>query len=296
MRKSLCFILACVLLCALMPVNVNADIGPKPSVTVRFSGINGQQCYGTLLSSDQCVLMSEAWDGNEENARHAGVEGSYSTTPEEIWRAFVDYKDPDGFYYLQETWNCGKTNAIEWVNVPPSVFKVLLYFPESGVFVSSGIYETYAFDSYYSVRLETSGGSENAVMIVEEDYDYFGEAVSFVIRAILTLLVEIGVAFSFGLLSTKKAAYVIITTNIVTQILLNAAAQVVGYRGGEFSLIFFYFIGELLVLLFEAILYGLVLCRDGRYKRSEIIAYATVSNAISFIIGVLLSLVVPLFF
>ena len=37
--------------------------------------------------------------------------------------------------------------------LPPNPFKILLYFPEDDVFVTSGVYERYAFDSYYHIKL-----------------------------------------------------------------------------------------------------------------------------------------------
>ena len=36
---------------------------------------------------------------------------------------------------------------------PPPKFKILLYYPETETFVSSGIYERYAFDTYYTVDM-----------------------------------------------------------------------------------------------------------------------------------------------
>ena len=65
----------------------------------------------------------------------------------------MHYEDADGFYFLQEWWDCTESNALRWTYRPPSVYKILLYFPESDSFMVSPIYEQYAFDSYYTVDL-----------------------------------------------------------------------------------------------------------------------------------------------
>ena len=59
----------------------------------------------------------------------------------------------DGYNFLQYLWECSADKIIEWTYYPPSVFKILLYFPESDSFVVSGACETYAFDSYYTIDL-----------------------------------------------------------------------------------------------------------------------------------------------
>jgi hypothetical protein len=124
MKKKL-FAIIFVLLFVLLPISVNADMGPKPSVRIVIEGLGDEVCYGTLLSQTDYTVGASVWDGTEEDARHSGNSEWYDT-PEDIWRAFVEYKDADGFYYLQETWNCGETGTLDWTYIPPNIFKVLL--------------------------------------------------------------------------------------------------------------------------------------------------------------------------
>ena len=58
------------ILCAVMiavgfPVTVRADMGPKPSVRIRFENMGDELCYGTLLSKTKSTSPASAWDGVE---------------------------------------------------------------------------------------------------------------------------------------------------------------------------------------------------------------------------------------
>ena len=47
-----------------------------------------------------------------------------------------------------------KAKELAWTYYPPGDFKILLYYPETETFVSSGIYARYAFDTYYTVDMD----------------------------------------------------------------------------------------------------------------------------------------------
>ena len=116
-------IIICVFVFMLIPINVRADVGPKPSIHIAFDGLGEELCYGTLLSQNDSTGPSSAWDGTEEHA---------------------------------------------WTYYSPKSFKILLYFPEQGVFVTSGIYERYAFDSYYTVDMSERAPNGNTVVLEEQ--------------------------------------------------------------------------------------------------------------------------------
>lgn len=154
MRKISVFIFITIILSLIFSVTAHADMGPKPSVVVNFQCLGEEECWGTLLSQKDSTGPARAWDGKEENACHNENEYySYSNLDYKTWKAFVEYQDPDGYYFLQEGWKVSETGKISWTYYPPQTFKILLYFPESGKFVSSGVCERYAFDSYFNVDL-----------------------------------------------------------------------------------------------------------------------------------------------
>ena len=125
----------------------------------------------------------------------------------------------DGYFFLQEWWNCSETNQLNWTYYPPSPFKILLYFPETDFFYVSPIYERYAFDSYYTVDL--SDYTEDGIS-AEESYDYTWEGISLGARILLTILLELLIALPFGYREKKVLGFLAIV-NIITQILLNVA-------------------------------------------------------------------------
>ncbi|MBQ6931001.1 MAG: hypothetical protein IJN38_02630 [Clostridia bacterium] len=151
MKRALTKIVPVVLILSLVfSFTAFADTGPKPSVVIELVGLDGRECYGTLLSYHESYGPNRAWkEGEEMYAYHEDDPG--------IWRKFVDYKDSDGYYFLQQFWNCTENEGFKWGYYPPDPFKLLLYFPETDTFAVTPIYERYAFDSYYTVDVSKVG-------------------------------------------------------------------------------------------------------------------------------------------
>ena len=78
-----------------MPITARADMGPKPSVRIEFTGIEGETYYGTLLSKHKSTGPASAWNGSPEYAHYKPGDEGY-----EIWHKFVEYQDTDGYYFL----------------------------------------------------------------------------------------------------------------------------------------------------------------------------------------------------
>ena len=150
-------LLCAVLVVMVFPITASADTGPKPSVRITFENLGEELCYGTLLSSRESTGPASAWNGNEEDARHnENPNGQYDwqNFGYDVWKAFVDYAENDDFYFLQEAWQVNITKELAWTYYPPEEFKILLYFPESGEYAVSDVYESYAFDSYFTVNMD----------------------------------------------------------------------------------------------------------------------------------------------
>ena len=300
MKRRIGIILLCmILLFTMLPTTAVADIGPKPSVEIQFTGVEeGVTYYATLLSYHKSTGRASAWDGNPLDSKEG----------DPIWKAFVDYKDSDGYYFLQEYWDCTGKDQFRWGYYPPTPFKVLCYFPETDTYAVSEIYERYAFDTYYKVDL-----SEVSVLKAKKNYDYTWETISLVARIVITILLEMGLAMMFGYRHKKQLRF-LAAVNIVTQILLNILLNVLNFRIGHWAFVFYYVLLELLVILMESILYVLVLPKmslsitkdrieaveTGKkvsvpktiQKRYTVI-YAVVANVASFAIGLLVARLVP---
>lgn len=293
MSKKLVSILIFILLILNLFTYANADTGPKPSVRISFENLGDELCYGTLLSKSDSTGPSSAWDGTEDDARHNENEYyDWSELDFETWKAFVEYKDSDGFYFLQEGWRIDETKELAWTYYPPKEFKILLYFPESGFFIVSDIYESYAFDSYFTVDLEELSDSDK--INVHKSYNYFDEIMSLIARIVITIAIEVGVALLFGY-GIKKQLLFITAVNAVTQIVLNILLNVINYKSGQFAFIAYYVMFEFVVVLIEAVLYKIFLnklCEEAEKKGMPIV-YAIVANIVSFGAGMFIAVAFP---
>ena len=283
-RKVLVFLLCLVLVMAL-PVTVSADMGPKPSVRITFTGIEGETCYGTLLSLRSSTGPASAWDGESDYPEWYPAEEKW------IWEAFLGYEDTDGYYFLQEWWDCSESNQLNWTYYPPTSFKILLYFPETESFYVSPVYERYAFDSYFTVDLSDY---DTDPILARKSYDYTWELISLAARIVLTIALELGIALLFGYREKKVLAFLAVV-NIVTQVTLNVALNIINYNSGALSFIFCYVLFEILVFAIEAAAYAVLLgkCSSRVQKKGRAVGYAFVANAASFAFGFWLAHVIP---
>lgn len=296
------------LLVFLMPISTlraSADMGPKPSIHITFENMSGELCYGTLLSKSRSTGPYSVWDGVEENALHSQNDKHYLDY--EIWKTFVEYEDSDGYFFLQNGFEVSKNGALGWGYYPPSTFKILLYFPERNTFAISDVYKRYAFDSYYTVDLnsldftKTDMVGEKTVcaerLVAVQTYDYTKENVSFVARVTITIALELIVALLFGL-REKKQFLCFALTNTFTQTLLNVLLNVIDYALGAFAFVFYYVILELVVLVIEAIFYAVFVNKisDQKRKKRRYVWYALVANLVSFISGLGIVYIIPSIF
>ena len=283
-RKTIALALVLALLVSLA-VTAWGDTGPKPSVRVEFENMDDVLCYGTLLSERKSTGPSSAWDGDSDHAQHSGMEGyGHMTLDEATWQKFVDYEDADGYYFLQEGWIVSGEEELAWTYYPPDPFKILLYFPETDTFMTSGIYERYAFDSYFTVDMEQT--DESGLLLAERDYRYGPELLSFLARVVLTFVIEMAVALMFGF-RQKKQLLLLLAVNGGTQIILNVALSIIDYRSGFLAFVLLYILFELIVTVIEAVVYAIYLPRFSPQpkKRWVCVVYAIVANYLSFWAG-----------
>lgn len=278
--KRIAAIIACALMLVLLPTAALADMGPKPSVRIGIEGLDPDEpCWGTLLSEEASTGPSRAYDG--ENAR-VGEAG------EDVWRAFVDYEDPDGYYFLQELWPCSEEGQLWWTYYPPEEFKLLLYFPETGEFVSSGKCSAYAFTSWFDARLS------DGELALSKSYDYSGAIVNFAVRCALTVALECAAAYFLFRLRTPGRLKAVAAVNVITQLALNLVVNIIAYLAGSFMIAFRFFLLECLVFAAEGALYDMFFRRAGEpvpVKRCW--ALSLVGNLMSYALGLWLAYAVP---
>lgn len=295
MKKRLISFLFCiVLLVTVFPITASADMGPKPSVVIDFNGISQQSYYVTLLSSRRSTGPYSALT-DDSNRRYKESHEDYP-----IFLKFLEYQDKDGYYFLQYFQNCSETHRFSWTYYPPSDFKILIYFPDSDYFaISATAYEGYAFDSYFRVSLTDSEISsvieqgETLSFSAQKSYDYSGEIISLIARIVLTIAVELLIALLFAFRKKKQFLF-IVAVNLVTQIAVNVALNLINYSYGAMLFILAYILFEFLIFIVEAILYTVFLRKlDAPVPIWKTITYALIANTASFVVGLALAIIIP---
>ncbi len=251
------------LLCCALPIFSMADMGPKPSVSADFHGVD-KFFYATLLSRD---TSTGPWHIDQES--HSGISN-------EIFEKFRDYQDVDGFHFLGYLYE-SRTNDFYWGYYPPDEFKFLLYFPEEDKFiVSEESYTRYAFYSSYEVEIEN-----DRIISVKSNYDYLRVVSAFFARVAITIAVELFIVLCFGVRKLKSFG-IILVTNFFTQGLLNVGLSLFNYYFG------FAFMAYLLfVWIFELTIFIM----EGRIYKSQITElkrpylYSFVANLATYLLG-----------
>ena len=295
--KIFSFIFCITFIFSLFSIVTSADSGPKPSVRINFENMGEELCYGTLLSKNPSTGPQSAWDGDEEHIYKD------NDLPLDIWRAFVDYKDSDGYYFLQIAWQVNEKHELAWTYYPPESFKILLYYPETKSFRISEICEAYAFDTYYTVDMQgvnlgsvdyNEELSNNDRLVAYKSYQWRTEAISLILRIVITIALEMCVAFLFGF-REKRALILLVAVNVATQIALNIILNFINFTSGEAAFVAGYIMLEIAIFAIEAMIYSSFMKKLSKKARSKrfYIVYSFLANGISFISGLALALVIP---
>lgn len=241
--------------------SVHADMGPKPSVTVRFENAPEEQFYVTLLSKKQ---DHGPWHADDE-ARPIDNEDALAF--------FRSYEDPDGYFFLNYARSCSAKEMFSWTYYPPDDFKILIYVPSTGAHYVSEPLSRFTFDAVYLFDFETSSA--------KEIFDYRGILINSLIRIAVTILLEVLLGILFGF---KDKIRSIVIVNLVTTVILNFAVIFFDSAISFYAYVFVLPIFELFVFLAEAIAYS-IMWKDK--KKFRIWLYAFLANAFTYI-GILL--------
>lgn len=282
-KRPVCLLIT-LLLFALFAMPAWADMGPKPSVTVRFEGLAEGPCYATLLSEQNTTGPYSA-EPQKTAPDEWQIREDEQTGPA-VWKAFHDYQDEDGYFFLEWFKKLDQNRQISWTYYPPKQFKVLLYFPESQTFFKSEVCSSYAFDSYFTAQIT---GQQ---MTLRKSYAYGWELISLLVRIAATIALEIALAPLFGF-AAKKALGVIARANLVTQIALNLALNIINFSRGQYAFIFWYLVLEWLVFAAEALWYCHRLPKEQNGRRTHPVLYAFLANLLSFAAGLALAIWIP---
>ena len=317
LRSLPALLIAVLLLCCV----AFADTGPKPSAAFTFTGMPDEDYYVTMLAEVDHYGPHRIYQEGDDLPYV--LEAGRDDPAYPAWQKFVDYKDPDGYYFLDDLFEqCHGDDEASWHYFPPERFKLLLYFPESDTFLCSTVTERYAFDSVYRLDLGGKSPAEIAALTLtdpngdplpsgRDDETAIGEVtldksdgthqqiIGFFGRLGITLVIELALAWGWKYRKGSQLLFIGIV-NLITQCLLNVALL---YWGAQETsrgfIIFWYVLLELAVTGIEAAAYAYLLPgTDHREKsvRRHAAMYAIAANVLSFLGGLALSEVFPFLF
>ncbi|MBR2047080.1 MAG: hypothetical protein IKC09_06660 [Oscillospiraceae bacterium] len=274
MKKRICSWLLClVLILPLVTVPAYADCAPKPSIHVKTE--SEETVKVAILSMYKESGPNEVFLPGEEPPGWWHYE-------EDTWNEFLDAVDRAEAYF------CGHMgqDSVSWKYMCPNRFRIAIYCPEyETVLVSQEIFETYAFRSDFALDLSGLDLTESGVisMPMRKQVEYGKLIGGFLLRAALTLVIELAVAFLFGY-REKKYIRFIFFVNLVTQVGLNALLSLWYFADGPLDALLRLILAEIMVLITESILYARRL-KGERKDATRAVFYALAANLASVIIG-----------
>lgn len=304
-KKLLSMIFGISVIMSTLPTIVYAvwddTIGPECSIVIEFSALEEQVYYTTLLLKWKTGLSpyttSDKWTVTDNGKLYIDDE-KYGKIP---WRIFREYQDDDNFYFDSYVIRLDEDETFIWGFYVPDEFKILVYLPQTGQFAVSDVYKRYAFDSYFSVKLENldiNSLEDTLSVTIEKNYDYTWEIISLIVRIFVTIAVEILLALLFGL-RKKNILLFIVITNIMTQTVLNVLLNASNYVAGPVAFIFSYVFIGFLVFVIEVIAYSIYFKKVNKINGDYIIKkwvapiYVLCASILSFVAGILITIVVP---
>lgn len=267
MKKIFQIFLCTISLFLILPLRVNADVGPKPSVRITFQNVT-RTCYVTLLSEQETTgpfsSITEPYSSNDAQESEA-------------YRIFAEYAETNDFYFLGNVERIDPEHPeYSWTYYPPKMFKVAVYDPADGSLKVSEPAERTAFDTFYTADLKEDG------IVLDEEVHLKREIVGLLTRMILTIAVELVLGLIFGY-RKKKEIVTIVKTNLFTQLLLNLVMAFMDYYMGMMVWIFMFPIMELVVLIIEMIVY---LWKFRDHSRWKTVLYSILANLATLFMGI----------
>lgn len=310
LRSLLAFLIAATVLCCI----AMADTGPKPSASFTFTGMPDEDYYVTMLAEVDAYGPHRVHQPGSEIPGYVLEQGEQDPAYP-AWQKFVDYKDPDGYYFLEDLFEqCHGDDEAGWRYFPPERFKLLLYFPESDTFLCSPVTARYAFDSVYRLDLGGKSPAEVAALTLTDPNGdplptgtvtldkadgTHQQIVGFFGRLGITLVIELALAWGWKYRKGSQLLFIGVA-NLVTQCLLNASLLYWGAREtSRGAIIFWYILLELAVTGIEAAAYAYLLPGTDRKDpavRRHAALYALSANLLSFVAGLALSELFPILF
>lgn len=277
MRKSKLIVVMVLLTFVLMFSNtVSADIGPKPSLTLKVNYNTNYKIHVELLKKGD--LSDDVYE--------------YSNHLSPVFYDYLLDRSFDGYIsatlYDHKPYNFGVLIKEDYFEAHatyryPKYFKVLIFDETNNkVFITEDIRQE-AFDSIMEITISDDNKNYDVITIVEKDikisekHSFKTGFLGIVVRVVLTIAAEALILFLF--FYRKKESYFIVTlTNFITQLLLSIILFLSFYYSGAFIYALSFVIGEVIVIAVELLIFSVYLDEKGMNRA---IIYTVVANAIT---------------
>jgi len=280
--KHIKLLFCCLLITLSMPLTVYADMGPKPDLTIDFSGIQ-EPCVVTVLSTVKSY-------GPNQPMQIAWMPWWEEREPEiakEIYQKFIDETKELNQNREEQLYFWGvleQKSPYRFGYYPPETFYVLVYFPETDSFLLSE--ESYTRTAFHTELMITV---ENGKLLFNARQPLYGIMKNIVIdwtavrRVILTVLAEIVIGLYF-MKYNRRSLTVVVLANILTQIFLNLIVWMRYYVLNNSVSTYFplLIVAEILIFVFEGFIYSRKIPREELQKPY---LYALTANAVTFWMG-----------
>lgn len=266
MFKNYKFFIICILIMFIIiftgfNYNVSADMGPKPSITIKLKNMNTKNYLIDLLVYDESgENYNSAMNYNGEGLTQEEIETLYKINYDgwisegTRWNSYLLFADCNGNSKYEHYFNYFGT---------PETYKVVIVFNDGETRVTDVIHRT-DFQSEITIDVNT--------MEVVSKGNVLSNLKSIIIPLLLTIIVEIIIALVMKFKNTK----VIILTNAITNILLQFLLIY-----SPLSYILTFAILELLIFITEYLIYKKYF-KD--ISKSKIISYTLLANLITVIL------------
>ena len=290
---ALLFVVIAILPTAISTASANS--APDPDFIIHFSGVEGS-CYMTLLykeKPDEDDIYHVSEDGKRDpEIFDYGLYGHRMSddVAEPVFQRFFRYEDPDGYYFVQCMADVSDGKSFYENLYYPKEFKVLLYFPDSGVFISSEKLEAKSYFNCFNVAVEngkivsvtrSSEIAERGMSVSNFLYIFF--------LTIQTVVIEFLIALLFRFKRGRQLVTVLVV-NLLTHPLMIGLMMVINppINGTVFSPSIILF--EIGVTVAEMLVYLWLFPKfetERKVNRWLIAAYAVAANLVTYFISAL---------
>lgn len=283
LKTSIIMLFICITAVLFSTAAVNADMSPKPSLTIIPDSFPSNSYIAVLSTDDepgyQMWHVDETWFDMTENKWFA------SKASDEINRQFYEYVknnyEKNGWYL----WGNIVSGQYELVfkTVRPSHFRILVYLADENKFiVSDQEYKCSVFDYTVNIRYQ------NEELITDSIYNS-NSIGRIVLRTGITIAIELAAGFFFLKKKGYKNLLTIISVNFLTQLILHVLMYTV--LSSVFSSAVMYYpiliILEVMIIFTEGFIYS------RKIRRQDLphpYYFSVFANILSFAAGLIVAI------